>query len=163
MLAVVFTCDKFRSYLIGTKVIIYTAHAAIRYLFEKKDTKPRLIRWIFLLQEFDVEIRDEKGNENVVADHLSRLDNEKVVDDSQIRETFHGEVLLAVSTRIPLYADFVNYLVYGKLPLDLTFHQKKKFLHDVKSYLWDDPIVFKSCADRISRQCVPMEETQSIM
>ncbi|XP_022843126.1 uncharacterized protein LOC111366645 [Olea europaea var. sylvestris] len=145
ILAVVFACDKFRSYLIGTKVIIYTDHAVIRYLFEKKDAKPRLIRWILLLQEFDVEIRDKKGSENVVADHPSRLENEKVVDDNQIRETFPDEIMLAVSTKIPWYADFVNYLVPGRLPPDLTFHQKKKFLHDVKSYLWDDPILFKRC------------------
>ncbi|KAK6141718.1 hypothetical protein DH2020_024520 [Rehmannia glutinosa] len=60
MLAVVFAFDKFRAYLVGTKVIVYTDHAAIRYLFSKKDAKPRLIRWILLLQEFDIEIRDKK-------------------------------------------------------------------------------------------------------
>ena len=58
MLALVFAFDKFRSYLVGTKVIVFTDHAAIRYLFNKKDTKPRLIRWILLLQEFDLEIKD---------------------------------------------------------------------------------------------------------
>ncbi|CAA0830969.1 Unknown protein, partial [Striga hermonthica] len=58
MLAVVYAFDKFRAYLIGTKTIVHTDHAAIKYLFDKKDAKPRLIRWILLLQEFDVEIRD---------------------------------------------------------------------------------------------------------
>ncbi|KAK6122164.1 hypothetical protein DH2020_044092 [Rehmannia glutinosa] len=77
MLAIVFAFDKFRSYLIGTKTIVHTDHAAIKYLFDKKDAKPRLIRWILLLQEFDVEIRDRKGCENVVADHLSRLEYKK--------------------------------------------------------------------------------------
>ena len=71
LLAVVFALDKFRSYLIGTKVIVFTDHAALKYLFTKKEAKPRLIRWMLLLQEFDIEIRDKKGCENVVADHLS--------------------------------------------------------------------------------------------
>ncbi|XP_049371097.1 uncharacterized protein LOC125836054 [Solanum verrucosum] len=48
----------FRSYIVGTKVVVYTDHAAIGYLFNKNDAKPRLIRWILLLQEFDIEIKD---------------------------------------------------------------------------------------------------------
>ncbi|CAN6679378.1 unnamed protein product [Malus baccata var. baccata] len=71
LLAVVFALDKFRSYLLGTKVIIFTDHAALKYLLTKKEAKPRLIRWMLLLQEFDIEIRDKKGVENVVDDHLS--------------------------------------------------------------------------------------------
>jgi hypothetical protein len=65
--------DKFRSYLLGSKIIIYSDHAALKYLFSKKDAKSRLIQWILLLQEFDIEIWDKKGSENVVADYLSRL------------------------------------------------------------------------------------------
>jgi hypothetical protein len=73
LLAVVFAIDKFRSYLVGAKVIIYTDHAALKYLLTKKDSKPRLIKWILLLQEFDLEIKDKKRVENLVADHLSRM------------------------------------------------------------------------------------------
>jgi hypothetical protein len=72
LLAVVFAFEKFRSYIVNSKVIVYTDHVAIKYLLAK-EAKPRLIRWILLLQEFDVEIRDKKGVENVVADHLSRM------------------------------------------------------------------------------------------
>ena len=73
LLTIAFAIDKFRSYLVGAKVIVYTDHAALKYLLTKKDAKPRLIRWILLLQEFDLEIKDEKGIENSEADLLSRM------------------------------------------------------------------------------------------
>ena len=66
--------EKFRAYLLGTKVIVHTDYAALRYLMDKKDSKPRLIRWVLLLQEFDFEVKDRRGYENKVADNLSRLE-----------------------------------------------------------------------------------------
>ena len=81
-LVVVFAIDKFRSYLLGSKVVIWTDHAAIKYLLAKKDAKPRLLRWVLLLQEFDIEIRDRKESENLMADHLSRLEpNEQIEEE----------------------------------------------------------------------------------
>src|ERR1044071_4488773 len=73
LLVVVYALNEFRQYLLGAKVIIHTDHAALRYLMTKKESKPRLIRWILLLSEFEVEIRDKKEAENLVADHLSRI------------------------------------------------------------------------------------------
>ena len=74
MLAMVFSCEKFRPYILGSHVVIHTDHAAIKYLMEKRDAKPRSIKWVLLLQEFDLKIKDKKGSDNVIVDHLSRLE-----------------------------------------------------------------------------------------
>ena len=162
LLAVIFALDKFRSYLVGSKVIIYTDHAALKYLLNKKDAKPRLIRWILLLQEFDLEIKDKKGSENLVADHLSRLENMPQEDHSSIKEEFSDEFLMAIY-KSPWYADLVNFVVSGVIPSDLNSHQRKKFLNDAKHYFWEEPFFYKHCADGIIRRCVPEDEVHSIL
>ena len=148
---------KFRSYLIGSKVVVHTDHSALRYLFSKKDSKARLIQWVLLLHEFDLEIVDRKGCENQVADHLSRLSTDAQVDESSaIHEVFLDEQLFMVMvTEVPWYADIVNFLVSEIVPEDLNHHQKKKFLHDVKSYHWEEPFLFRYCADQVIRRCIP--------
>ncbi|XP_056685879.1 uncharacterized protein, partial [Spinacia oleracea] len=109
LLAIVYALDKFRTYLIGSKVIVYTDHAALKYLLSKKEAKPRLIRWILLLQEFDLEIRDKKGAENVVADHLSRLRYDDGKGSTPIDDSFPDDHLLALASQSPWFADFANY------------------------------------------------------
>ncbi|CAN6554084.1 unnamed protein product [Malus baccata var. baccata] len=94
LFAIVFALDKFRSYLIGTKVIVFTDHAVLKYLLTKKEAKPRLIRWMLLLQEFDIEIRDKKGSENVVANHLIQMVHNE--ESLPIVETFPDEQLLSI-------------------------------------------------------------------
>ncbi|GKC65824.1 reverse transcriptase domain-containing protein, partial [Tanacetum coccineum] len=97
-----------------SKSIVYTDHSAIKYLFAKKDAKARLMRWILLLQEFDVEIRDKKGAENLAADHLSRLENpyQNEFKNKEITETFPLKTLRSVALHddnTPWFADFANY------------------------------------------------------
>jgi hypothetical protein len=114
LLAVVFALDKFHSYCLGSKVIIYFDHAALRRLMAKKETKPRLIRWILLLQEFDLEIRDKRGSNEVVANHLSRIFLEASL--IPVHDSFLDEQLLEIKPQeIPWYADIVNYLATGKV------------------------------------------------
>ncbi|KAM6582206.1 hypothetical protein CsatB_009208 [Cannabis sativa] len=135
MLAIVFACDKFRPYLIGNKVIVYTDHSAIKYLMTKKDAKPRLIRWVLLLQEFDLDIKDKKGTENLVADHLSRLELEESQNtkEVQINEQFPDEQLFSVreSLMVPWYADYVNFLAANITPPELSRQQLKKFFSEL--------------------------------
>jgi hypothetical protein len=116
LLVVAFTIKKFRSYLVGTEVIVYTDHAALKYLLTKKYAKPRLIRWILLLKEFDLKIRDKKGVENSAADHLSRLQFEKSTE-LLISDYMGDDTLLKVSTTDPWYANIINYIVAGYIPL----------------------------------------------
>nr|GFC08078.1 reverse transcriptase domain-containing protein [Tanacetum cinerariifolium] len=103
MLAVVYAFEKFRSYLIMNKSIVYTNHSALKYLFAKNNAKTRLLRWILLLQEFDFKVINTKGAENYAADHLLRLENpyKNVFDPKEINETFPLESLNKVAHQDP--------------------------------------------------------------
>ncbi|RVW62016.1 Retrovirus-related Pol polyprotein from transposon 17.6 [Vitis vinifera] len=138
LLAVVFALDKFRAYLVGSSIVVFTDHSALKYLLTKQDAKARLIRWILLLQEFNLQIRDKKGVENVVADHLSRL--------------------LA-----PWYSHIANFLVTGEVPSEWSAQDKRHFLAKIHAYYWEEPFLFKYCADQIIRKCVPEQEQSGIL
>ncbi|GKC01606.1 reverse transcriptase domain-containing protein [Tanacetum coccineum] len=164
LLAVVYAFEKFRPYLVLSKTIVYTDHSALKYLLAKQDAKPRLLWWILLLQEFDVIIRDKKGAENLAADHLSRLENphEGDLEKTEINETFPLETLGIISSHndssTPWFADIANYHAGNFVVKGMSSQQKKKFFKDVKHYFWDDPYLFKICADQMIRRCVYDQE-----
>jgi hypothetical protein len=146
LLAVVFAFEKFRSYIMNSKVIVYTDHAAIKYLLSKKEAKPRLIRWILLLEEFDVEIRDKKGVENVVADHLSRM-NRGQDDKGPIEDKMRDDHLYRVLDKDTWMIDIIRAI--RKMPLDhLDKNSQKKIISESRKYL---------------RRCVPREERVEIL
>ena len=163
LLAIVFAFDKFRPYLISNKVVVHTDYSAIKYLMTKKDAKPRLIRWVLLLQEFDVEIKDKKGTENLVADHLSRLEGAR--DDVPVNDEFPDEKLFAIGDKraVPWFADYVNYLVAKVIPPKFNYQKKKRFFAHLKHYYWEEPILYRHCADQVIRRCVPEDEMHSIL
>ncbi|GJR44747.1 reverse transcriptase domain-containing protein [Tanacetum coccineum] len=123
VLGQLYAFKKFRPYLFLSKSIVYTDHSALKYLLAKQDAKPRLLRWILLLQEFDVVIRDKKGAENLTATTFLDL----------------------------------------KIPIKMSSQQKNKFFKDVKHYFWDDPFLFKICADQVIQRCVHTKEALEIL
>ncbi|GJT65626.1 reverse transcriptase domain-containing protein [Tanacetum coccineum] len=164
-------CDAgdYAPYLVLSKTIVYTDHSALKYLLAKQDAKPRLLWWILLLQEFDVIIHDKKGAENLAADHLSRLENphQDVLENKEITETFPLETLGMVTFRgdssTPWFADIANYHAGNFVVKGMSSQQKKKFFKDVKHYFWDDPFLFKICADQVIRRCVHGQEAVDIL
>nr|GEY26014.1 reverse transcriptase domain-containing protein [Tanacetum cinerariifolium] len=168
MLAVVYAFEKFCSYLIMNKSIVYTDHSNLKYLFAKKDAKARLIRWILLLQEFDFKVIDTRGAENYAADHLSRLENpyENVFDPKEINETFTLESLNKIAHQdlsTPWFADFANYHAGKFIIKGMTTQHKQKIFKDVRHYFWDDPYLFITCPDQIIRWCVAAQEAIDIL
>ncbi|GJR50657.1 reverse transcriptase domain-containing protein [Tanacetum coccineum] len=158
LLAVVYAFEKFRPYLVLSKTIVYTDHLALKYLLAKQDAKPRLLRWILLLQKFDVIIRDKKGAENLAADHLSRLENphQGNLEKKEINETFPLETLGMISfhgdSSTLWFADIANYHAGNFIVKGMTSQQKKNFFKDVKHYFLDDPYLFRICADQMIRR-----------
>nr|GEU54047.1 reverse transcriptase domain-containing protein [Tanacetum cinerariifolium] len=160
MLVVVYAFEKFWSYLIMNKSIVYTDNYALKYLFAKNDFMVRLLRLVLLLQEFTFKVIDTKEAENLAADHLSQLENPhpNVLDLKEINESFPRETLNLVSTRgnssTSWFADFANYHAENFIVKGMSSQQKSKFFKDVKHYFWDDPFLFKICADQVIRRYV---------
>ncbi|GJX58672.1 reverse transcriptase domain-containing protein [Tanacetum coccineum] len=138
MLAVVYAFEKFRPYLVLSKSIVYTDHSALKYLMNKQDAKPRLLRL-----------------ENPHKD---------VLENKDINEHFPLETLGVISSEsTPWFADYANYHAGNFIIKGMTTQQKKKFFKDVKHYFWDDPYLFRICADQIIRRCVHGQEAFEIL
>ncbi|RDY04835.1 Retrovirus-related Pol polyprotein from transposon 17.6, partial [Mucuna pruriens] len=161
LLVIVFALDKFRSYLLGSKVIIFFNHVALKYLLKKPDAKPRLIRWMLLLQKFDLEIRDKKGPDNAVADHLSRIECEP--DPMPIRDDFSDEQLLHMDTSTPWFANICNFIVASQFLLKAFRLYKEKIKSDSKYYIWDDPYLWKHSSDQVIRRCIQDSKINSVL
>ncbi|GKB55474.1 reverse transcriptase domain-containing protein [Tanacetum coccineum] len=143
LLAVVYAFEKFRSYLVLSKSIVYTDHSALKYIFAKQDAKPRLLRWVLLLQEFDIIIRDKK-----------RSREPRLRPFVPIKES---------SPNTPWFAYFANYHMGNFVVKGMSSQQKNKFFKDVKHYFWDNPYLFKICADQVIRRCVHGQEAIDIL
>ncbi|RDY11641.1 Retrovirus-related Pol polyprotein from transposon 17.6, partial [Mucuna pruriens] len=136
LLVIVFALDKFRAYLLGSKVIVFSDHVALKYLLKKQDAKPRLIQ-------------DRKGVDNTIVDHLSHI--KRKFDLVPIRDNFPNEQLLLVVHTQPWFADICNFFVASTFPLGASKYYKEKIQSDAKHYIWDDPYLWRCYNDRILR------------
>ena len=127
-------------------MIVYTNHAALKYLLTKKDAKPRLIRWILLLQEFDLDIKDKKGVENS--------------QNLPINDSLWDDMLYKVSKSDPWYANIVNFMVASYVP---PRENKRKLIHESLLHLWNEPYLFRVCSDGLLRRCVLAKEATKII
>lgn len=146
----------------------------------KKDANPCLIRWIILLQEYDIEVRDRKRAVNGVTDHLSRMRVDKPIplDDSLSEENVYviegvpiegvpalpqQRVARFKSYDTLWFRHYANYLATYVVPLQFFGYKKKKFLLEVKRYHLDEPYLYKKCSDNLFRRCIPKEEVERFL
>nr|GEW27314.1 reverse transcriptase domain-containing protein [Tanacetum cinerariifolium] len=179
MLAVVYAFEKFRSYLIMNKSIVYRIippsniylpkniqrrDCSIGFYSSKSSCNAPLRK-----EDFTFKVIDTKEAENLDADHLSRLKNphQNVLDPKEINESFPLETLNLVSTRgnssTPWFADFANYHAENFVVNGMSSQHKSKFFKDVKHYFWDDPFLFKNCDDQVIRRCIHDQEAIDIL
>jgi len=130
---------------------------------KKLDAKPRLIKWMLLLWEFDIKIKDRSGVKNLVADHLSRIEGH--VDPFPIRDNFPDEHLMHLHSLhvTPWFVEIVNFIVAFIVPTHAFRSQIDKLKSDAKYYVWDDPYFWRFGSDQVIRRCVPDHEIQSIL
>ncbi|RDX87581.1 Retrovirus-related Pol polyprotein from transposon 17.6, partial [Mucuna pruriens] len=132
LLAIVFALEKFCSNMLGSRVI-----------------------------EFDLEIRDKKGADNAVADHLSRIEREP--DPMPIKDDFPDKQLLCMDTSTPWFADICNFIVASQFPPEASRLYKEKIKSDAKYYIWDDPYLWKRGSDHVIRRCIPDSEISLVL
>lgn len=120
----VYDLENFRTYSLGMTIVVQTNHTALRYLMAMKEAKSLLIRQISLLQVFDFEVKEQKGCENKVFDHVSFHEtNHEKVGEIEIDDIFPDEIVMSISRNVaPQHADYANYVISDVLPYDLNYH-----------------------------------------
>eukprot|EP00253_Pinus_taeda_P013985 PITA_13985 len=161
-LVVVHSLNKFRHYITGYQTFVHTDHATIRYLMNKPDVNARIIRWLLLLQQFDLTIVDKPGKENVVADFLSRV-NLTAGEEETVDDQMPDEQLFAISVLSLWFADIANYLVSAQFPPHLSSKEKSIIMRKSASFTWIGGNLFKLGPDYILRRCVMEEEVFDIL
>ncbi|GJZ76420.1 reverse transcriptase domain-containing protein [Tanacetum coccineum] len=141
LLAVVYAFEKFWPYLVLSKTIVYTDHSALKYLLAKQDAKPILLQ---LENPHEGDLEKKEITEIFPLETLGMI-------------SFHGD------SSTSWFADIANYHAGNFVVKGMSSQQKKKFFKDVKHYFWDDPYLFKICADQVIRRCVYGQEAVDIL
>ncbi|XP_075106826.1 uncharacterized protein LOC142179840 [Nicotiana tabacum] len=140
LLAVVWAFEKFPAYLVGTKVVVNSNHAAIR------------------------NTRSEGHKKISTRPSIKARNHEHVEEGRQIKEVFPNEQLFAITQDPPLwYVDYVNYIMSGVLPPKIKSEARKRFLHNVNFYYWDEPFLYRQCADLLMRRCILEKEVELVL
>lgn len=137
---------------------MHSDQSALRFSMVNKDAKQRLISIVSLLQEIDFDVMDRKWTKNQLFNHLSRLEAyamRTLGEKDEISDVFpYKHILTASHDLVPWFSDFDNYLETYLVSSYLTFHQRKKFPHDVKNFFWDELYLYWSCVDGIILRCL---------
>jgi len=160
-LAVIHAVNKFRHYITGYPIILYIDNSAIKYLANEPFTNGRITRWLILLQEFDITIKDRLGKEYHVADLLSRMP--KPIEVAIVEDQFPDEHLFVVAIKTPWYADVANYLAVGKLLKHLTPNEWKQIVQRSARFSWIGGYLFHIGIDMHIRRCVREDEIFTIL
>jgi hypothetical protein len=160
-LEVVHAINKFHHYITGYEVFVHTDHSTIRFLMNKPINNGQVTRWLLLLQEFNINVLDPLGKDNVVADFLCQIKNED--DDIPVDDSFPDEHVFSLSVNTPWFADMENYLATRKLPSHLSPHEKRKIITQSANYSWVGHDCFHIGLDFIICRCVREDEVPEIL
>ncbi|XP_070003015.1 uncharacterized protein [Nicotiana sylvestris] len=164
-LTIVFAIEKFRQYLMGAKVIVHTDHAALCYLMRKNNSKARLMRWLLLLQEFDIDIQNRKEVKIKCQSTclVWRRRGGRIMAMKSMTPSLDEQILAISMKEVSWFADLANFLMCGIIPDEFFSNQRKKLKRDCQDYYSDEPYLFRICTDRVIRRCVPEEEQTKIL
>jgi hypothetical protein len=160
-LAVVYAINKFCHYITGYPTFVHTIIQLIKYLVNKPVINGRIIRWLLLLQEFDITILDKPGRENVVADFLSQIPSDRV--DEPMDDSFPDEHLFSCVCDHTMVCNIANYLVAGRLPQHFSYRERCALVKKSGPFTWIKGYLFKLGPDQILQRCVREDEVYEIL